>query len=76
MKNCHYYEYDCFNAVLDLQIQEFGDRFDEVASDLLVLLSCLTHCDNFRTFSIPKILRLVELYPYDFDESNKKKTPV
>ncbi|XP_076947500.1 uncharacterized protein LOC143619454 [Bidens hawaiensis] len=29
MKNRHYYVYDCFNAVLDLQIQEFGDRFNE-----------------------------------------------
>ncbi|XP_076913565.1 uncharacterized protein LOC143572233 [Bidens hawaiensis] len=76
MKNRHYYEYDCFNAVLDLQIQEFGDRFNEVTSDLLLSLSCLTSCDNFRAFSIQKILQLVELYPYDFDESDKRRLPV
>jgi len=76
MKNRQYYEYDCFNAVLDLQIQEFENCFNEVTSDLLVSLSCLTPCDNFRAFSIPKILRLVELYPYDFDESDKRRLPV
>ncbi|KAJ9558143.1 LOW QUALITY PROTEIN: hypothetical protein OSB04_012757 [Centaurea solstitialis] len=28
----HYYEYDCFNTVMDMQIQEFGDRFSEASS--------------------------------------------
>ena len=29
----HYYEYDCFNTVVDMQIQEFGDRFSEASSE-------------------------------------------
>ena len=28
--NRHHYEYDIFNTVLDMQIQEFDDRFNEI----------------------------------------------
>ncbi|KAD4178471.1 hypothetical protein E3N88_27062 [Mikania micrantha] len=72
----HYFEYDCFNAVLDMQIQEFGNSFNEVTSNLLVCLSSLSPCDNFRGFDIPKILRLSEMYPYDFSENDKRRLPV
>ena len=27
--NRHHYEFDIFNTVLDMQLQEFGDRFSE-----------------------------------------------
>ncbi|XP_035837174.1 zinc finger MYM-type protein 1-like [Helianthus annuus] len=74
--NRHYYEYDCFNAVLDLQIQEFGNRFNEVTSELLVCMSCLSPCDNFSAFDIPNILKLAEKYPYDFNEEEKRRLPV
>ncbi|XP_022008264.1 zinc finger MYM-type protein 1-like [Helianthus annuus] len=74
--NRHYYEYDCFNAVLDLQIQEFGNRFNEVTSELLVCMSCLSPCDNFSAFDIPNILKLAEKYPYDFNEEDKRRLPV
>ncbi|XP_024989312.1 uncharacterized protein LOC112523872 [Cynara cardunculus var. scolymus] len=36
--NCHYYKLDIFNTVVDMQIQEFGDRYSEFnLSDLLKL---------------------------------------
>ncbi|XP_024969608.1 zinc finger MYM-type protein 1-like [Cynara cardunculus var. scolymus] len=36
--NCYYYKFDTFNTVVDMQIQEFGDRFSEFnVSDLLKL---------------------------------------
>ncbi|XP_022041267.1 uncharacterized protein LOC110943844 [Helianthus annuus] len=76
ISNRHYYEYDCFNAVLDLQIQEFGNRFNEVTSELLLCISCLSPCDNFSAFDIPNILKLAEKYPYDFDEAEKRRLPV
>ncbi|KAD3640818.1 hypothetical protein E3N88_30041 [Mikania micrantha] len=72
----HYFEYDCFNAVLDMQIQEFGNCFNEVTSELLVCLSSLSPCDNFRGFDIPKILRLSDMYPYDFNENDKRRLPI
>ncbi|XP_035842137.1 uncharacterized protein LOC110924533 [Helianthus annuus] len=74
--NRHYFVYDCFNEVLDLQIQEFGNCFNEVTSELLVCMSCLSPCDNFSAFDIPNILKLAEKYPYDFNEEEKRRLPV
>ncbi|KAI3716955.1 hypothetical protein L1987_68206 [Smallanthus sonchifolius] len=67
-----YYEYDCFNTVLNMQIHEFGNRFNEVTSDLLIYISALSPWDNFREFDIPKILLLAEIYLYDFNEHDKE----
>ncbi|XP_076941255.1 uncharacterized protein LOC143610743 [Bidens hawaiensis] len=69
----HYYEYDCFNTVLDMQIQEFENRFSEETSELLTCISSLSPCDGFRGFHIPKLLRLADMYPYDFDEKDKDR---
>ncbi|KAK1421859.1 hypothetical protein QVD17_24536 [Tagetes erecta] len=74
--NRHYFEYDCFNAILDMQIQEFGNRFNEVTSELLICMSSLSPCDNFSGFDIPKLLRLSEMYPNDFDEHDKRRLRV
>ncbi|XP_071713640.1 uncharacterized protein [Rutidosis leptorrhynchoides] len=35
--NQHYYEIECFNTVLDMQIQEFGDRFSEASTELFLV---------------------------------------
>ncbi|XP_022032341.1 uncharacterized protein LOC110933426 [Helianthus annuus] len=64
------------NTVLDLKIQEFGNRLNEVTSELLVCMSCLSPCDSFSAFDIPNILKLVGKYPYDFDEVEKRRLPV
>ncbi|XP_076927813.1 uncharacterized protein LOC143591512 [Bidens hawaiensis] len=69
----HYYVYDCFNTVLDMQIQEFENCFSEETSDLLTCISSLSPCDGFRGFHIPKLLRLADMYPYDFDEKDKDR---
>ncbi|KAJ0451878.1 hypothetical protein HanHA300_Chr15g0572621 [Helianthus annuus] len=76
ISNQHYYECDYFNAVLDLQIQEFGNRFNEVTSELLLCMSCLSPCDNFSAFDIPNILKLAGKYPYDFDGAEKRRLSV
>ncbi|KAK9075908.1 hypothetical protein SSX86_004238 [Deinandra increscens subsp. villosa] len=72
----HYYEYDCFNTVVDMQIQEFGNRFNEVTSELFTCMACLSPCDNFASFDIPKIIRLAEMYPCDFDEEDRRRLKV
>ncbi|XP_071734993.1 uncharacterized protein [Rutidosis leptorrhynchoides] len=64
--NGHHYEFDCFNIVVDMQIEEFGDRFNEVSSELLICMAALNPVDSFRDFDPSKLLRLTELYPNDF----------
>lgn len=39
IKNRHYFEIDIFNKVLDMQIQEFGDQFGEISTNLLINMS-------------------------------------
>ena len=37
---------DIFYTVLDMQLQEFGDRFGEISADLLINMSALSPCDS------------------------------
>ncbi|CAH9119284.1 unnamed protein product, partial [Cuscuta europaea] len=64
--NRHHYEYECFNTIMDLQISEFDDRFNEVNSELLLCMASLSPIDSFREFDASKLLRLAEFYSSDF----------
>ncbi|KAL9856982.1 putative transcription factor and/or regulators TTF-type(Zn) family [Arabidopsis thaliana] len=64
--NLHHYKVDCFYTVLDMQLQEFNDRFDEVNSELLICMSSLSPIDSFRQFDKSMLVRLTEFYPDDF----------
>ncbi|KAK9077454.1 hypothetical protein SSX86_005791 [Deinandra increscens subsp. villosa] len=71
--NRHHYEFDNFNTVLDMQIQELGNRFNEVTTELLACVATLNPHNNFCDFDIQKILRLSEMYPNDFNYEDKDK---
>ncbi|KAK1410977.1 hypothetical protein QVD17_37520 [Tagetes erecta] len=66
LTNRHHFEVDIFNEVLDMQIQEFGNRFNEVSTNLLENMSGLNPCDRFANFDISKIVAFSELYKDDF----------
>ncbi|EOA14700.1 hypothetical protein CARUB_v10027975mg [Capsella rubella] len=68
----HHYKVDCFYNVLDMQLQEFNDRFDEVNSELLVCMSSLSPIDSFRQFDKSLLMRLAEFYPDDFSPMERK----
>ncbi|XP_071729025.1 uncharacterized protein [Rutidosis leptorrhynchoides] len=67
--NQHYYEVECFNTVLDMQIQKFGDRFSEASTELLSCMAALHPRDSFSMFDSPKLIRLCEFYPKDFSRT-------
>ncbi|XP_035838909.1 uncharacterized protein LOC110942602 [Helianthus annuus] len=69
--NRHHYEVNNFNTVLDMQIQELGNRFSEVTTLLLTCMSSLIPCRNFSAFNITNLLKLADLYPYDFNFDEK-----
>ncbi|XP_076946570.1 uncharacterized protein LOC143618141 [Bidens hawaiensis] len=56
--NRHHYVVNNFNTVLDMQIQELGNRFNEA------LMS---------SFSKVNLLNLAEMYPCDFDFDENEK---
>ncbi|XP_016540969.1 uncharacterized protein LOC107841622 [Capsicum annuum] len=66
----HHYRVEVFCNIIDWQLQERNDRFDEVTTDLLHGIACLNPINSFSSFDIKKIMRMAELYPDDFDESN------
>ncbi|GJZ39917.1 zinc finger MYM-type protein 1-like protein, partial [Tanacetum coccineum] len=55
------------HLVVDMQIQEFNDRFSEASTELLRNMACLNPCDSFSQFNTSKLVRLSDLYPNDFD---------
>ena len=40
--NLHHYRVECLNSVIDWQLQEFDDRFNEVSSALLAHMALST----------------------------------
>ncbi|KAH0712118.1 hypothetical protein KY289_008077 [Solanum tuberosum] len=68
----HHYRVDVFYKIIDWQLQELNDRFNEVTRDLLNGVSCLNPIDSFSSFDIKKIMRMAELYLDDFDGSNMR----
>ncbi|XP_033515332.1 uncharacterized protein [Nicotiana tomentosiformis] len=65
----HHYRVDIFFTIIDWQVQEINDRFNEVTTNLLLGVTCLNPIDSFFGFDIKKISMMAELYPDDFDEN-------
>ncbi|KAJ0779508.1 hypothetical protein HanPI659440_Chr06g0227311 [Helianthus annuus] len=66
-KNVITFEVDIFNEVLDMQIQELGNRFSEVTTSLIKNMSGLNPSNGFSKFDLLKIVALfAEMYPNDF----------
>ncbi|XP_019173025.1 PREDICTED: uncharacterized protein LOC109168456 [Ipomoea nil] len=63
----HHYKVDIFNAVIDSQLQELNNRFDDKAMELIILSSSLDPKEMRISFRIDDICKLVEkFYPQDF----------
>ncbi|XP_024979014.1 uncharacterized protein LOC112516227 [Cynara cardunculus var. scolymus] len=71
INNQHYYNYDIFNTVLDMQIREFGDRFGEISSDLLQNMAALNPRNSFSQFNKSSLLKLSHMYPRDFEDKER-----
>ncbi|XP_050374625.1 uncharacterized protein LOC126792201 [Argentina anserina] len=68
--NEHYYHFDMFNMIIDVQMMELNDRFTEETIELLIWSSALDPKNQFKNFDMEKICKLAEMfYPEDFDAS-------
>ncbi|XP_070672488.1 uncharacterized protein [Malus domestica] len=74
--NFHYYRVDLYFQVLDMQLKELNDRFNEVNTELLLCMTCLSPVNNFASFDKEKIVRLAQLYPQDFDRMDLMNFPI
>ncbi|XP_070677893.1 uncharacterized protein [Malus domestica] len=76
LTNFHYYRVDLYFQVLDTQLKELNDRFNEVNTELLLCMACLSLVNNFASFDKAKIVRLAQLYPQDFDRMDLINLPI
>ena len=65
--NLQHYRVECLNSVIDWQLQEFDDRFNEVNSALLGHMASFNPNDGFVAFNLDSLVKLAEFYPDDFD---------
>uniref|UniRef100_A0A7N0RCR7 TTF-type domain-containing protein n=1 Tax=Kalanchoe fedtschenkoi TaxID=63787 RepID=A0A7N0RCR7_KALFE len=70
--NLHHYRVEWYYSIIDMQILELNNRFDETNTELLRCMSCLSPSDRFAHFDKDKILRFAKFYPSDFSEAELK----
>ncbi|KAJ8770648.1 hypothetical protein K2173_021295 [Erythroxylum novogranatense] len=66
MTNLHHYRVEFFYSVIDMQLQELNNRFDEVNTSLLLCMECLDPKDSFFVFDMDKLIELAKFYPSEF----------
>ncbi|KAJ9129148.1 hypothetical protein P3X46_034066 [Hevea brasiliensis] len=66
LANMHHYQVQVFYAVIDLQLQELNNHSNEVNTELLLCVACLSQNDSFSAFDKEKLLRFTQFYPIEF----------
>ncbi|CAL1403229.1 unnamed protein product [Linum trigynum] len=66
--NLHNFQVELFYTVVDMQLQELNSRFDEVNTELLCCVACLTPDNSFSAFKKQMLLKLATFYPRDFSD--------
>ena len=64
--NLHHFRVEVFLSVIDLQLQELDNRFEEKTKELLICMSCFDPTNHFSSFDIPKLLQLAHFYEEEF----------
>ncbi|PIA29080.1 hypothetical protein AQUCO_06300039v1 [Aquilegia coerulea] len=70
LTNQHYYRVQLFIGCIDLLNQELENRFNEVNTELLLCMACLSPRDLFVAFDMEKLIRLAQFYPQDFSSKS------
>ncbi|KAL9668111.1 hypothetical protein QQ045_002486 [Rhodiola kirilowii] len=68
----HYYRVDIFYTVIDSQLQELNNRFNDDTVELIILSSTLDPKELRTTLRVDDICKLVDkFYPINFDEDER-----
>ncbi|GKC55929.1 zinc finger MYM-type protein 1-like protein [Tanacetum coccineum] len=60
------YSIEVFCTIIDLQLQELNNRFNEVNSKLLMCMGSLSPLNCFSSFNSKQLITLAEFYPNEF----------
>jgi hypothetical protein len=55
-----------FSSLIDRQLQEFRDRFDEVNPELRHFMWSSSSANSFSAYHMLNLVKLAQLYPMDF----------
>ena len=66
--NLHHFRVELFYVVIDMQIQELNDYFNEVYANLLLCPACLSPYDLFSDYDNKKLVEFVKFYPEYFSD--------
>jgi hypothetical protein len=75
VKNMHRFHVDMFLGVIDRQIGEFKDRFDEVNTELLVCMASFNPTGSFYAYDKERLVKLAHFYPNDFSMMELVRLP-
>jgi len=73
LTNYHRFKVDMFLGVIDRQLKELNDRFDEVNTDLLICMSSFNPKDSFASFDKDNLVKLAKFYPKDFSVTDLRR---
>jgi hypothetical protein len=73
--NYHRFHADMFLDIIDRQLVELNNRFDEVNTELLRCMASFNPSKNFDGFNAEKLVKLVGFYPQDFEFEEKVQLP-
>lgn len=55
----HHYHIDIFNTIIDYQLKELNSRFNDQATEILILSNTLDPKDAFTSFNMGNICSLI-----------------
>ena len=64
--NLHYYSMEMFYEMIDSQLQELNNHFNEVNMEFLLCMICHDPTNSFSTYDKTKLFRFVEFYLINF----------
>ncbi|KAL5559866.1 hypothetical protein UlMin_036077 [Ulmus minor] len=64
--NLHHFRVELFYSVIDMQLRELNDHFNEVNTELLICMVCLSPIDLFSSFDKKRLIQLAKYYQDDF----------
>lgn len=76
VQNLHRFKIEMFLSVIDRQLRELNDRFDEVNTDLLVCMASFNPTNSFGSFDKEMLVKLAQFYPNDFSANDIMHLPI
>lgn len=64
--NLDHFRVDVYFRLIDVQLEELNNLFDETNMELLTCMACLNPADCFSSFDKQKLIRLAKFYPGEF----------